>query len=204
MDDEIKNNNRSNDSKAEDVILIEKALKGDQSAYNRLMTKYNQMIHNLIYRMIYKKEDVDDLTQEAFIKAFNSLNRFDKQFSFATWICKIATNNSIDYLRKKKLSTFSIDKEIVSDDDSMQFEIPDSNFIPDRNILDSERKKVLEEAIMSLPEKYKQVIILRHREEMDYEDIAEKLDLPLGTIKAHIFRGREMLYKILKDKFGSF
>jgi RNA polymerase sigma-70 factor (ECF subfamily) len=154
--------------------------------------------------MIYKKEDVEDLTQEAFIKAFNSLEKFDKQFSFATWLCKIATNNCIDYLRKKKLSTFSIDKEIESDEDNMQFEIPDSNFIPDKNILDSERKKILQNAIQNLPEKYRQVIILRHQEEMDYEEIAEKLDLPLGTIKAHIFRAREMLYKSLKDKFGSF
>ena len=197
-------NLKKTDSKIEDIELIEKALKGEQSAYDRLMKKYYQMIHNLIFRMIYKKEDVEDLTQEAFIKAFNSLEKFDRQFSFATWICKIATNNSIDYLRKKKLSTFSIDKEIASDEDNMQFEIPDSNFIPDRNILDSERKKVLEKAIESLPEKYRQVIILRHKEEMDYEDIAEKLNLPLGTIKAHIFRAREMLYKNLKDKFGSF
>jgi len=197
-------NIKSINSKNEDMELIAKALKGEQKAYDRLMSKYQQMIHNLIFRMIYKKEDVEDLSQEAFIKAFNSLEKFDKQFSFATWLCKIATNNCIDYLRKKKLSTFSIDKEIESDEDNMQFEIPDKNFTPDKNILDSERKKVLQDAIQSLPEKYRQVIILRHQEEMDYEEIAEKLDLPLGTIKAHIFRAREMLYKSLKDKFGSF
>jgi RNA polymerase sigma-70 factor (ECF subfamily) len=197
-------NIKSINSKNEDMELIAKALKGEQKAFERLMSKYQQMIHNLIFRMIYKKEDVEDLTQEAFIKAFNSLEKFDKQFSFATWLCKIATNNCIDYLRKKKLSTFSIDKEIESDEDNMQFEIPDSNFIPDKNILDSERKKILQNAIQNLPEKYRQVIILRHQEEMDYEEIAEKLDLPLGTIKAHIFRAREMLYKSLKDKFGSF
>ena len=197
-------NIKSINSKNEDMELIAKALKGEQKAFERLMSKYQQMIHNLIFRMIYKKEDVEDLTQEAFIKAFNSLEKFDKQFSFATWLCKIATNNCIDYLRKKKLSTFSIDKEIESDEDNMQFEIPDSNFIPDKNILDSERKKILQNAIQNLPEKYRQVIILRHQEDMDYEEIAEKLDLPLGTIKAHIFRAREMLYKSLKDKFGSF
>jgi len=136
-------NIKSINSKNEDMELIAKALKGEQKAFERLMSKYQQMIHNLIFRMIYKKEDVEDLTQEAFIKAFNSLEKFDKQFSFATWLCKIATNNCIDYLRKKKLSTFSIDKEIESDEDNMQFEIPDSNFIPDKNILDSERKKIL-------------------------------------------------------------
>lgn len=192
------------DSKQEDILLIDDAISGKQEAYERLMNKYKQLIYNLIYRMIRNKEDVEDLTQEAFIKAFNSLDKFDKQFSFSTWLFKIATNNCIDYLRKKKLSTFSIDKEIGSDDDDYTFEIPDNERIPDKNILDTERKKILEEAIESLPNKYKSVILLRHRDEKDYEEIAKKLKLPLGTVKAHIFRGRELLNKYLKDKLGTF
>ncbi len=106
----------NNKSKSDDIILIEEALGGKQSSYEKLMKKYYQLIYNLVYRMIQKKEDVEDLTQEAFIKAFNSLHNFDKQFAFSTWLFKIATNNAIDYLRKKKLSTFSIDKEIETDD----------------------------------------------------------------------------------------
>ena len=199
----VNNNNRS-DSKAEDLELIKKALSGEQSAYDRLLKKYQPLISNLVFRMIYKKEDTDDLVQEAFIKAFNALDKYDMQFSFSTWLFKIATNNCIDYLRKKKLSTFSIDKEITTDEDNMQFEIPDCDYIPDKNILDAERKKILEEAINSLPAKYRSVIELRHKEEMDYEEIAKKLKLPLGTVKAHIFRGREILYKCLKDKIGTF
>ena len=198
------NENTRKDSKAEDIILIDDAIAGKQEAYKRLMDKYRQLIYNLIFRMIRNKEDVQDLTQEAFIKAFNSLDKFDKQFSFSTWLFKIATNNCIDYLRKKKLSTFSIDKDISNDDDDYQFEIPDNERIPDKNLLDKERKKILEEAIESLPNKYKSVILLRHREEKDYEEIAKKLKLPLGTVKAHIFRGRELLNKYLKDKLGTF
>jgi len=196
--------NTRRDSKSEDIILIDDAIAGKQEAYERLMNKYKQLIYNLIYRMIRNKEDVEDLTQEAFIKAFNSLEKFDKQFSFSTWLFKIATNNCIDYLRKKKLHTFSIDKDISNDDDDYQFEIPDNERIPDKNILDKERKKILEDAIESLPSKYKSVILLRHRDEKDYEEIAKKLKLPLGTVKAHIFRGRELLNKYLKDKLGTF
>jgi RNA polymerase sigma-70 factor (ECF subfamily) len=196
--------NTKKDSKAEDISLINDAIAGKQEAYQRLMTKYRQLIYNLIFRMIRNKEDVEDLTQEAFIKAFNSLDKFDKQFSFSTWLFKIATNNCIDYLRKKKLNTFSIDKELGGEEDDYQFEIPDTERTPDKNLMENERKKILEEAIENLPSKYKSVILLRHRDEKDYEEIAKKLKLPLGTVKAHIFRGRELLNKYLKDRLGTF
>lgn len=196
----IKKPDSSHKVKSEDIILIEEALSGKQSSYDKLMKKYYQLIYNLVYRMISKKEDVEDLTQEAFIKAFNSLQNFDKQFAFSTWLFKIATNNAIDYLRKKKLSTFSIDKEIESDDSDFKFEIPDIEFKPDKYIIDQQMRGIIDEAIKSLPKKYRQVIILRHKKEMEYEEIAKKLKLPLGTIKAHIFRGRELLNKYLKEK----
>lgn len=191
-------------SKLEDYNLIDKAIKGDQPAYERLMKKYYKLVNNLIYRMIYNKDDVEDLTQEAFIKAFNSLDKFDHQFAFSTWLYKIASNNCIDYLRKKKLNTISIDKEIDGEDEDLRFEIPDSDYIPDRNILETEKQVILKDAIESLPEKYKSVILLRHRDDMEYEEIAKKLNIPLGTVKAHIFRGRELLNKYLKDKLHHF
>jgi RNA polymerase sigma-70 factor (ECF subfamily) len=201
---EDKTQENKNVSRLEDYELIGNAIKGDQAAYDRLMKKYYKLVNNLIYRMIYNKEDVEDLTQEAFIKAFNSLEKFDHQFAFSTWLYKIASNNCIDYLRKKKLHTISIDKEIDSEDEDLRFEIPDNDYKPDRNILDTERKKILEDAIASLPEKYKTVILLRHQDEMEYDEIAKKLNIPLGTVKAHIFRGRELLNKYLKDKMIHF
>lgn len=187
-------------SKAEDMVLIDEALAGNQNSYAKLMKKYQPMINHLIYRMISKKEDVEDLTQEAFIKAFNSLANFDKQFAFSTWLFKIATNNAIDYLRKKKLYTFSIDKKIEADDSDYSFEIPDHENKPDSNVIDKQLRIILDEAIESLPPKYKDVIVLRHQKEKEYEEIAKELNLPLGTVKAHIFRGRELLNKYLKDK----
>ncbi|MGB9696138.1 MAG: RNA polymerase sigma factor [Ignavibacteria bacterium] len=189
-------------SKSEDIQLIASAKKGDQAAYEKLMRKYKSLIFNLVARVIKQTDDVEDLTQETFIKAFQSLERFDNQFSFSTWLFKIASNNCVDYLRKKKLKTFSIDKQIDTPDEEMYFEIPDTDLMPDKKIVDKERKQIIEEAIANLPEKYRKVILLRHSEMKEYEEIAEELNLPLGTVKAHIFRARELLNKFLKNKLG--
>ena len=128
------------------------------------------------------------------------MRSFNEEYAFSTWLYKIATNNCIDHIRRKKLHTFSIDKPIESKDSDYTFELPDSTYEPDREIIDSQRKRLLQEAIDSLPAKYRQVIILRHTEEKEYQEIAKQLRLPIGTVKAHIFRAREMLYKYLRDK----
>jgi RNA polymerase sigma factor (sigma-70 family) len=191
---------RKLDSRAEDSRLIKSALKGEQTAYRAMMKKYHDQVYNLLYRMIHEKSEVEDLTQEAFIKAFQSLHNFNEEFAFSTWLYKIATNNCIDYIRKKKLATFSIDKPIESKDSEYTFEIPDSTYEPDKSLIARQRSKVLEDAINSLPEKYRAVILMRHTEDMDYQEIADQLKLPLGTVKAHIFRAREILYRKLKKK----
>ncbi|HEX9614918.1 MAG TPA: sigma-70 family RNA polymerase sigma factor [Bacteroidota bacterium] len=188
------------ESKNEDTSLIQQALTGDQSAFTRLRQKYHEAIYNLIYRMIREKDEVADLTQEAFIKAFASLSTFNDEYAFSTWLYKIATNNCIDHIRRKKLQTFSIDKPIESKESDFSFELPDSTYEPDQDMIARQRKKLLDDAINSLPAKYRQVILMRHQEELEYQEIAKILKLPLGTVKAHIFRAREMLYKYLRDK----
>lgn len=188
------------ESRSEDAVLIKRALNGDQRAFKKLRQKYYEAIFNLIYRMIRDKDEVEDLTQEAFIKAFMSLTSFNDEYAFSTWLYKIATNNSIDYIRRKKLQTFSIDKPIESKESDFSFELPDSTYEPDQEMIQRQRKKLLEDAINSLPAKYRQVIHLRHVEEKEYQEIAAILKLPLGTVKAHIFRAREMLNKYLRDK----
>ena len=191
---------KRNESRGEDAALIKRALAGDQKAYKKLRMKYHEAIYNLIYRMIRDKDEVEDLTQEAFIKAFTSLSSFNDEFAFSTWLYKIATNNCIDYIRRKKLQTFSIDKPIESKESDFVYELPDSTYEPDQELIDRQRRKMLEDAISSLPAKYRQVIHLRHVEEKEYQEIAAILKLPLGTVKAHIFRAREMLNKYLRDK----
>lgn len=188
------------ESREEDSLLIKRALGGDQKAFHKLRIKYYDAILKLVNRMVHNRQEVEDLTQEAFIKAFTSLNRFDNQYSFSTWLYKIATNNSIDHIRKKKLQTFSINRPIESEESDYSFELPAADPEPDQKIISSQRKKMLDEAMNSLPLKYRQVILMRHVDEKEYQEIAKILKLPLGTIKAHIFRARELLYKRLRDK----
>ena len=191
---------RKPDSRSEDSSIIADALAGKDRAYQRLMDKYHDAIFNFIYRMVRDREQVEDLTQEAFIKAFASLKSFNEEYAFSTWLYKIATNNSIDYIRKKKLQMFSIDKPIESKDSDFTFELPDDSYEADRELISDQRAVMLNEAIDQLPEKYRLVIRLRHVEERSYEEIAKMLKLPIGTVKAHIFRARELLYKQLRGK----
>lgn len=187
-------------SRDEDSALIRRALGGDQRAFRRLRQKYQDVIASLIYRLVHNRGEIEDLTQEAFIKAFTSLASFNEEYAFSTWLYRIATNNTIDHIRRKRLSTFSIDKPIASKDSDYLFELPDTDPEPDQELIARQRHRMLDEAMNDLPPKYRKVIIMRHVEEMDYAEIAKALRLPLGTVKAHIFRAREMLYKRLKDK----
>ena len=191
---------RKLDSRSEDSAIIADALAGNDAAYRRLMDKYHDAIFNFIYRMVRDREQVEDLTQEAFIKAFGSLKSFNEEYAFSTWLYKIATNNCIDYIRKKKLQMFSIDKPIESKDSDFTFELPDDSYEADKELISDQRAVMLNQAIDQLPEKYRLVIRLRHVEERSYEEIAKMLKLPIGTVKAHIFRARELLYKQLRGK----
>lgn len=194
----------NSESRQEDFRVIREAVSGSQDAYKFLMKKYHDPIYNLIFKMIHDKSDVEDLTQEAFIKAFNSLPSFNFEFAFSTWLYKIATNNSIDYLRKKKIKTFSINKPIETKDGEVEYEIPDSTFVPDQPVIFDQKRNIIQDAIDTLPEKYQTVIIMRHQEEKSYEEISEELNLPLGTVKAHLFRAREILYKQLRSKIKNY
>ena len=186
--------------KKPDIELIQRALDNDQQAYTEILQKYRAPLYNLLYRMVRNKIDTEDLVQEAFIKAFNSLASFNDDFAFSTWLYKIAINNCIDFFRKKKLKTYPIDKPIESKDGNIKREFPDVSYQPDKFLLSKEKDKLIEEAIQNLPEKYRVAIVLRHNEDKSYEEISEIMDIPLGTVKARIFRAREMLKKHLKHK----
>jgi len=186
--------------KIPDVELISRALSGDQQAYCDILKRYRGPLHNLLYRMVRDKMETEDLVQEAFIKAFNSLDTFNDDYAFSTWLYRIAINNCIDHFRKRKLKTFSLDKPIDSKNGEIKREFPDATYQPDTALLSKEKNQFIEEAIQNLPEKYRISIVLRHNEDKSYEEISEILKIPLGTVKARIFRAREMLKKQLKDK----
>lgn len=183
----------------EDQKLITLAREGDQKAFEALLKKYRNLVYHVMFKMVRNPQEAEDLCQEAFIKAFGALSSFNEEFAFSTWLMKIATNNCIDYLRKRKLRTYSIDEPLQYKDEQVQVELPDHDPTPDKQLLNEERRKLINDAIQSLPPRYRHVIILRHQEEKSYEDIAEILKLPLGTVKARIFRAREMLNKKIRD-----
>lgn len=192
------------ESSEQDREYVERALDGDESAYHALVEKYRNALFHHIRRIVRDRAELDDLVQESFIKAFSALESYSTQYAFSTWLYKIATNHAIDFLRKKRLRTQSIDRPIQTKEGEMEVELPDTTYRPDRHIVEDQRKTLIQDAIDALPAKYYRVIVLRHQHEKSYEEIARELDLPLGTVKAHIFRARELLNKYLRDKRGSF
>lgn len=179
--------------------LVKSALDGDQKAYKALFEMYRQAIFHVTVKIVRNPEEANDLVQETFIKAFGSLKSYDHNYRFSTWLYKIAANCSIDFLRKRKIDSMSLDKPIPTRDGDVQMEIPDETYNPEKGLRERERRFGIEEAIDSLPDKYREVIVLRHKEDRSYEDIAAVLKVPVGTVKARIFRARELLKKKLKS-----
>ncbi len=191
-------------SSEQDRALVEQALGGEEAAYQALVEKYERALHYHIHKMVRRRAVVEDLVQESFIKAFEALESYSARYAFSTWLYKIATNHTIDYLRKKKLKTRSIDEPIRTKEGEMSYQVPDATYRPDKHVVEDQRKALIQEAIDRLPPKYYRVIVLRHQQELSYQEIADELDLPLGTVKAHIFRARELLNKYLRSKRGTF
>ncbi len=182
--------------------LIERALQGDQKAYTDIVARFREQIYHFIFRMVKDKAQAEDLTQETFIKAFRALASFNSNYAFSTWLYKIAANNCIDYFRKKKLATTSIDTPIKAKDGELQRDFPDREQGPESELISKEQTNQIQSAIDSLPPKYKQAIMLRHSQDKSYEEISKELDIPLGTVKVRIFRAREMLKARMKDQLG--
>lgn len=191
-----------NDSKQKDLEIIEKVLSGDGRAYEKLVENYQNLVFGIVLRLVGNKTDAEDLVQEIFVKIYRYLDRYNGEFAFATWIIKIATNHSIDFLRKNKLKTTPLDLSPGEQDDKKAvYQIASSVLPPDKELMRKEQKVIIERAINELPEKYRVIIILRHSEEKNYEEIAQLLNIPIGTVKARLFRAREMLNKSLKKSF---
>lgn len=187
-----------------DLKTVKRAIGGDQQAFKELFDKYQQPLYFHILKIVRDKEVIEDMQQEIFLKAFDNISSYNPDYAFSTWLYRITTNHSIDYLRKKKLKTLSLDEPVQTKDGAMSIEVADETSHTDDKIMRDQRAKVLNEALDSLPDKYREIIRMRHMDELSYHEISALLDLPLGTVKAHIFRARELLYKYLKDKQGSF
>ncbi|MEI6091747.1 MAG: sigma-70 family RNA polymerase sigma factor [bacterium] len=182
----------------EDFEIVDRINKGETELFGILQKRYFNQIKAVIRRMIQNEDDVEDLAQETFIKAFNALERFQPGYPFAAWLYRIASNTCIDFLRKRRFTTISISQSVSNDEDELYIQIEDMSNKADDQMLIEERSTIIRNAIESLPEKYRLIINLRHESDLDYKDIAEKLDIPLGTVKAQLFRARKLLLDELK------
>lgn len=192
--------NKPSGRATEDLDLVDRAKKGDQAAFNKLMSRYRESIFFMVLKMVHNRDDAEDLTMEAFGKAFNNLHNYSADFAFSTWLFKIATNNCIDHIRKKRLQTTSLEQTSTSDEGEVTpIAVKDHNPDPEESMMKEQRAEKIRSAIEQLSPKYRALIELRYLDELAYEEIAEKLDIPLGTVKAQLFRAKDMLYNILKQ-----
>ncbi|GAB2685457.1 sigma-70 family RNA polymerase sigma factor [Mucilaginibacter koreensis] len=183
-----------------DYHLVLKAREGDQKAYAGLMQRYKDSIYFMALKMVNNKEDAMDLTVETFAKAFEKLDKYQPDFAFSTWLFRVATNNCIDFLRKKKLNTLSIHSMMEEEEDSRPLQIKADAPNPEESSIKKQESQELKILIESLPPRYRNLLTLRYFDELSYEEIAQQLDLPLGTVKAQLFRAKYLLGNILKEK----
>ncbi|WP_353948716.1 RNA polymerase sigma factor SigW [Sporolactobacillus sp. Y61] len=184
--------------------LIKKVKKGDHQAFAELVDRYKNSVFNICFRMVGNRQEAEDLSQETFIRAYNHIDRFDINRRFSTWIFRIATNLSIDSLRRKKASV-SLDAEVPGTDGlslNTMLSDPDESSHPDKHLLRSETEQWVQHGIAQLPEKYRSAVVLKYIEELSLKEISEVMDLPIGTVKTRVHRGREMLRKTLVASRG--
>lgn len=183
-----------------DFELVNQAIEGNQRAYSDLMDRYKDAIYYLLLKMVNNKSDAEDLTIEAFGKAFKNLHQYTPNYAFSTWLFKIATNNCIDFIRKKKANLVSIDQpQDANNPVPMPTTIQSNTLDPEETLIKEQNVLLVQSLVARLKPRYRTLIELRYFKEYSYEEIADELDLPLGTVKAQLFRARELLYNILKN-----
>ncbi|MBE0673863.1 MAG: sigma-70 family RNA polymerase sigma factor [Bacteroidales bacterium] len=178
-----------------DLLLVARARRGDGKAFAGLMNRYRDTIYYLMLRMVNNPSDADDLTIEAFGKAFKGIDTYSPDFAFSTWLFKIATNNCIDFIRKKRMTPSPYDNPGEEEEEitaSLQSDFPD----PEEIMINDQKMKRLREVIDQLKPMYRDLIELRYFREFSYEEIAAELNIPVGTVKARLNRAKGLLYNI--------
>lgn len=190
------------DKALKDFKLIDLAVnESNQQAFAELMDRYKRPVYHMILKMIRNTDDAEDLTIEAFAKAFKNLHKFKKDFTFSTWLFRIATNNTIDFIRKKKLKTFSLNTSFTDDGgESVTIDVEDGNLNPQEETIKAQKIELVQMFVTKLPPKYQRLVRLRYFDELSYDEIAKTLEAPLGTVKAQLHRARELMYDLVKDK----
>lgn len=181
-----------------DVELIEKAISGREAGFEELVNRYQRQITSYIYRMLNNYDASLDVTQEVFIKVYNSLDKYSSDYKFSTWLYRIAHNAAIDYMRRNSVSQQSLDVE--TKDGTYQIQIESQQPNPEQERERSEWRSEIESVVKCLPSAYRELILLRHAQDLSYDEIAEVTGLPLGTVKNRLFRAREMMREIFIER----
>ena len=185
------------DKAKRDFLLVESAKAGDQTAFAELLGYYRESLFYMLNNMVQSKEDAEDLTIEAFEKAFRKIDKYKPLYAFSTWLFRIATNHGIDFIRSKNRNPENI---YIDDEDDFRKKviIPEKSENPEEEIVKEQRNLLLKKIVQKLPIDYKNVVVSRYFHEMSYSEISDELQLPLGTVKARLHRSRTLLQTIIE------
>jgi len=183
-----------------DSRVILRARRGDEAAFAELLRRYRAPIFNLCLRMLKNAEDAEDVAQDVFIKVFSMLERYDERYAFRSWLFKIAANQCIDFIRKNRVKLLRLDEPVHYQGEEIERELPDDAPLPDEILHTGDLHRILKEITDDLPPHYRAMIVLRHQEQLSYEEIATMMDLPLGTVKARIHRARALMKVMLQRR----
>ena len=193
------NPNLSEKAKHDYALILRATEDSDQKAYAELMEKYRDSIFHLCRKMVFNDDDADDLTIETFGKAFQRLKQYTPAFAFSTWLFKIASNHCIDFIRKKRINALSLDRGIATEEgDNIQFTVKDEAPDPIETLEKKQRVEKMRLVVSELKPRYRRLVELRYFEEYSYDEIALELDLPLGTVKAQLYRARDILASVME------
>jgi RNA polymerase sigma-70 factor (ECF subfamily) len=181
-----------------DAELVSTAISGGEASFEELVRRYQRPIVSYVYRMLYDYDASLDVTQEVFIKVYNSLDRYSCDYKFSTWLYRIAHNAAIDHLRRNSVNAQSLETE--GGDGAYQLQIESPSPTPEQDQERSEWRVEIEKVVKQLPTAYRDLILLRHSRDMSYDEIAEVTGLPLGTVKNRLFRAREMMRGLLIER----
>lgn len=180
-----------------DFHLVSKAIDGDQKAFAEIMHRYRDSIYFMALKMVNNKDDAMDLTVETFAKAFENIDKYKPEYAFSTWLFRIATNNSIDFIRKKRVKTISFNTLSEEEGDDKFLQIRADGLNPEETSIRKQESEKLKNMVEQLPLRYRTLVVLRYYHELSYEEIARQIDIPIGTVKAQLFRARDLMANIL-------
>lgn len=182
-----------------DEELVSTVLDGDIDRFGDLVDRYQGRLVNYLYRLLRNLDEAHELAQEVFFKVYQALDRFDPKYRFSTWIFRVAQNAAIDQIRKRRLKLVSIHRQDDGEEEGRDWDLPSPNRGPYGDLRNVERGEAIQEAVEALPWEYRELIVMRHFGELSYDEIAKLKEMPLGTVKNKLFRGRQMLKEKLAD-----